>query len=682
MRVPERLVEVWAAGADGRGKCGSGWAVGHAGVLCCRHVLERYVSSIEDNPDRPGVVQIRRAGASSSSAWIDCVIAWGHPTRDLVLLRVTPGADQTWDPPTERSPRLAATGQRPSDCVATGVPQAEVRPTRLRDSEQAPGRLLPAGGARDPQGLVPFDVDVSVPDDAVLWEGFSGSAVHDEHDRLVALVVKVHPDRQQRRLLVVLVEDTASDPAFVSAAAVVGLDPAVEDRQAPLWRQSVDPGALTAAGVPPRVADVTDLRVLGVRGAFPDTAGLYPDYLDRDRDADLDAALAQARGGGRRLVLVVGDSAAGKTRSVREALRRDRVLRGWRLVVPLSDGGLSRLAGAGLGWQETVLWLDDLDKHLGRGLDLSTVRRALGDAATVMVIATMRTSQLQARQSELADPAWELLTDDAQVIRVDLDAALSDRELATAHAQSFDPALLRALEQGVGLGEWLVAGPELMKKLNGATGLDRVLADTVIAWYRTGLNQPLAQEDARRLWADALPRAQRQRLFDRAPGDQHALFQKASAWACKPVIGRDLYEQALVARSADGYVPHDYVVDQVVRDPRRPAVADPVWQHAHQIATTSPEAQRATRVWEVGIASEEEHALAHAMTAMQALAETGDAGALFNVGVLLGQLGRSDEAIEVYDQLDARFADAPEPALQEHVAQARWLKKQIEGDQD
>ena len=63
-----------------------------------------------------------------------------------------------------------------------------------------------------------MDIDGSVPDDAVLWEGFSGSAVHDEHGRLVALVAKVHPARQQRRLLVVPVNVIGNDPAFVSAA--------------------------------------------------------------------------------------------------------------------------------------------------------------------------------------------------------------------------------------------------------------------------------------------------------------------------------------------------------------------------------------------------------------------------------------------------------------------------------
>ncbi|MGH3924480.1 MAG: tetratricopeptide repeat protein, partial [Pseudonocardiaceae bacterium] len=484
-------------------------------------------------------------------------------------------------------------------------------------------------------------------------------------------MAKVHPARQRRRLLVVPIETVANDPAFASAAAALGLDPTVEDHQAPVWRQSVDPPALTAAGVPSRVADVDDLRAFGVKGLSSDARGSHLNYLPRDKDSDLDAALAEAREGGRRIVLVVGDSAAGKTRSACEGTRKDPVLRGWRLVVPLPDGGLSWLANADLGWQDTVIWLDDLDKYIGRGLDPGTVRRLLGDAASVVVVATMRTSQLQARQTELADPAWEFLIDDAQVNRVDLDAALSDHELNAAHAQISDTALLSALDTGVGLGEWLVAGPELMRKLGNGRGLSRVLADTVIAWYRTGLQQPLPMDDARQLWIEVLSPRERQRLLSRTPTDQEALFQEASAWVCAPIIDRDLYEQALVSKSTQGYVVHDYVVDHIVRDSQRLAVPDPIWRHALRVATVSPEAiHRPERMWEVGIAAYQERAFDHAMTAMGTLAHSGDADALYNVGALLGQLGRSEEAVEVYEQVVARFGEDPEPALREPVAQA------------
>ena len=50
------------------------------------------------------------------------------------------------------------------------------------------------------------------------------------------------------------------------------------------------------------------------------------------------------------------------------------------------------------------------------------------------------------------------------------------------------------------------------------------------------------------------------------------------------------------------------------------------------------------------------------------------ANALVNKGVRLGELGRSEEEMAVYDELLARFADAPEPALREQVAKALFNK--------
>ena len=50
------------------------------------------------------------------------------------------------------------------------------------------------------------------------------------------------------------------------------------------------------------------------------------------------------------------------------------------------------------------------------------------------------------------------------------------------------------------------------------------------------------------------------------------------------------------------------------------------------------------------------------------------ARALFNKAVTLGQLNRSDEEIEVYEDVVARYGDDPEPALREQVARALFNK--------
>jgi TPR repeat protein len=643
----ERLVEVWAEGPDEIGRCGSGWVVGWRGVLTARHVVDPVLTaspraggaSDTDRRIPRGVCLVRRVGATGFGDWVNCEVLWLHPTLDLTVLRVAPHDDQRWDPPQVTSPRLAGLGEQSLAGETVGFPDAEQKPSGERDTEHAVGRLLPLGGLRGPAALVPFDVDAAVPDDAALWRGISGSAVLDEHGRLIAVVVKVHPDRQQRRLFVVPIAHVARDPGFVRAARDVGLNPVVEDRFAPVWRCNVDCRALTQEGVPAAAAEVAEPEVFGVHTAVAEDirGGPLPEYVPRQCDAELDLACDEAVAEGRRLVLVVGDSAAGKSRSAAEAVHRHLTLGARRLVVPLLDGGLNRLLDA-LSLDGTLVWLDDLDKHVARGLDTATCHRLL-DHHDVVVVATIRARELLARGGDLRDPIWELLTDTHRVRRIDVDAALSGTELADARQRFSDRGLLDALDHGIGLGEWLVAGPRLEQKLLGATEPRRALVDTVVAWYRTGLKQPLPEDDLRRLWFANLDLDLRERLEQRPVPDRESLFRDACAWAREPLITRLLHEQALVTEQRDGYVANDYVVDRVVKRSDRPLVPAPVWQLATDVALESFIAGDEVRLWNVGVAAYGENAPDVAIRAMRACASADDPNAMFNLGVLLQQRG-------------------------------------------
>jgi TPR repeat protein len=650
----ERLVEVWAEGPDEIGRCGSGWVVGWRGVLTARHVVDPVLTAspmagrASDNDRRipRGVCLVRRVGATGFGDWVDCEVLWLHPTLDLTVLRVAPHEDQRWDPPQDPSPRLAGLGERSLAGETVGFPDAEEKPSGERDTEHAVGRLLPLGGLRGPAALVPFDVDAAVPDDAALWRGISGSAVRDEHGRLIAVVVKVHPDRQQRRLFVVPVAHLAQDPGFVRAARDVGLNPVVEDRFAPVWRCNVDCRALTQEGVPAAAAEVAEPGVFGVHTAVAEDirGGPLPEYLPRQCDAELDVACDESVSEGRRLVLVVGDSAAGKSRSAAEAVHRHPTLGARRLVVPLLDGGLNRLLDA-VSLDGTLVWLDDLDKHVARGLDTATCHRLL-DHYDVVVVATIRARELLARGGDLRDPVWELLTDTNRVRRIDVDAALSGTELADARERFSDRGLLDALDHGIGLGEWLVAGPRLEQKLLGATEPRRALVDIVVAWYRTGLKQPLPEDDLRRLWFANLDIDLRERLEQRPVSDREGLFRDACAWAREPLISRLLHEQALVTEQRDGYVANDYVVDRVVKRSNRPLVPAPVWRLATDIALESFIAGNEVRLWNVGVAAYGENAPDVAIRAMRAFASADDPNAMFNLGVLLQQRGDPEALAE------------------------------------
>ena len=100
--------------------------------------------------------------------------------------------------------------------------------------------------------------------------------MQDERGRLVAVVAKVDPDRQSRRLLVLLLEDAATGPGFARAAQEIGLNPVIENWQANLWRATVEPRTLTDAGVPLAIGDIEHLRAFGAHPAVEEVTGGAP----------------------------------------------------------------------------------------------------------------------------------------------------------------------------------------------------------------------------------------------------------------------------------------------------------------------------------------------------------------------------------------------------------------------
>ncbi|MET8770768.1 tetratricopeptide repeat protein [Streptomyces sp. NPDC004658] len=221
---------------------------------------------------------------------------------------------------------------------------------------------------------------------------------------------------------------------------------------------------------------------LGVHPAIPGTVGapggtapaamdfVLPAYVPRDHDRHLRQRLEQAAlGQDATLVLVLGESCTGKTRTAFEAVRT--CLPDWDLVFPKDSDSLLGLLDAGVAQPRTVLWLDEGQNFLARerGEEVAAqLRRLLERPQPVVVLMTMwrehhrsLTVQPGAPGKDPHPQARALLT---QAIGVRVPAAFSPAALRGINGTR-DPSLaVASLTSGDGtLTQTLAAGPQLVE---------------------------------------------------------------------------------------------------------------------------------------------------------------------------------------------------------------------------
>ncbi|WP_438487603.1 tetratricopeptide repeat protein [Streptomyces sp. S186] len=357
-----------------------------------------------------------------------------------------------------------------------------------------------------------------------------------------------------------------------------------------------------------------------------------PRYVLRDRDHELDTALGQARAGGG-LVLLLGEPFTGKSRTALEAMARGPA--GRRVFAPPRGTDLRGLPALLHGRPERYLiWLDDLDEHLGEG-GLEPRLLAQLAALQVVVVATMREDAYDACR---AQPGGRVL-DLAHIVELAREWSPAERErLAGEAARTGDPRLIGAVASSgpEGVPAYLALGPLLWDEWRRARRTDRHPRGHALvraAWdlARCGLTGPLpmdlllkvhegyadvtdmereSAEDAR-AWA-----TQRRygllRLLDRVTGD---------TWRAAPIL-----------------------VEAAAWHEELPDVPGPVWGCALEVARTDE-------------AYEYAQVAAKARVAFQRAADAGDTSALHNLGLLAESLGEGDEA----ERWFRRAAEAGEP---------------------
>jgi len=264
----------------------------------------------------------------------------------------------------------------------------------------------------------------------------------------------------------------------------------------------------------PQVRHVLDPISLGVHpsplpagGADAGLSPVVPTYVRRDRDADLHEAVE--RGG---FILIVGDSAAGKSRAAYEAVVAVRSED--ELVVPDGRSGLpaalARVRQAG----RYVVWLDDLERFLGPGGGLTRQMvaelRIADRGDDVVLLATLRAEErvrVQGDDSEAGAGVGPASREARDVLELATEIRLERRFSAAERGRAAeqvprDPRIAAALFHAdtYGLAEYLSAGPKLLARWQDgwAPGAGRARGAALVAvavdCRRAGLRRPVPHE--------------------------------------------------------------------------------------------------------------------------------------------------------------------------------------------
>ncbi|MGW1117421.1 tetratricopeptide repeat protein [Streptomyces tanashiensis] len=353
------------------------------------------------------------------------------------------------------------------------------------------------------------------------------------------------------------------------------------------------------------------------------------------------------------LVLVLGESTAGKSRCAFEAARS--VIPDHRLLHVPPQALLSGLQNIPDG-MSVVVWLDDLEQYLGPTRLTAPWLRLMRQKGVVL-LATMRVEEYSRLRSGLDGEGHRLAGDDVlrqadQVVR--LERRWSSAELARARGFE-DSRLTEALTRSdeYGLGEYLAAGPDLMTAwLNGwapgAHPRGAALVAASVDLRRAGVRAPLPLSMLEQLHGHYLRGRGGARLRPEP-------LPQALEWATAQVRATT---SLLLPTDSEGHITvFDYLVDTTQRDAAASPVPEVIWDAALQIVAESERAD----VAEAAI-SEEQYDIAEGI--FRELLEVGYQVALLGLcRALLGQ-GRPLEAEEfLQEQLIATVGDPQRHAL-------------------
>lgn len=307
----------------------------------------------------------------------------------------------------------------------------------------------------------------------------------------------------------------------------------------------------------PMIAEVNPYDTLRVSRS--NYVGQDPYVLRPAVDASLDDALSDPSS---RLILLIGDSKAGKSRTAYEAARRMGPT--VRLIAP-RPGALVDLLNLDppldTGPGRAVLWLDDLERYFGEAssLDSALLDRMGRDLPNVVALGTMTTNRYHERRSSEEDigRAARQVLDRAIVARLAVELTQTEQ----AEAERLYPR--ESFDADRGIGRQLVAAWEAEQLYADSPTVSVVgwsVVQAAIDWRRAGLTRPVPASLLRELSLSYLPnRGEHARYRDTD-------YAEGLRWAEEQPTGSPVKLVEFISDEPGGsYEPFDYLVEYADR---------------------------------------------------------------------------------------------------------------------
>jgi tetratricopeptide (TPR) repeat protein len=384
----------------------------------------------------------------------------------------------------------------------------------------------------------------------------------------------------------------------------------------------------------------TDPEAVGPGGPTP--------YLAREKDGELDEAIARARCAREpSMVVLRGPSKSGKSRALFESAKRNHELRAAYVLAPRDRHALARLLDDGPPLKrrgQSVLWLDDLERFVSAGhdgMDNATLDALRGWGRPVVVLATAGGKGAEMLAEGLSVPIRQLYGH-RRVTVVSLSSELTTGETVRVRGL-FEPDAAQQIVAH-GIGEYLVAAPELARKLDDERHSPddepcpegAAVAWATIDWARSGMTGSIPDALLRELWPHYLRGIQ--------PTEER--FERGLDWALRPV-----YRSVALVYETSSYEAYDWIVAHASSRLTREINARAWERMMHEVNPTAA-FDLAVAAYQKGSFDESRRAFERGTQAEDELVAANSA---FNLGYVLAKQGDVEGARAAYrSAIDSR----------------------------